>query len=78
MAKAKHKGKPWFIAVRGSYLANTWQGALTYIPFVAYLVFSYLAVANHPGSYAYKVFEVFGLWVAGAVVMTWLAKRLSN
>jgi len=78
MAKKSKKNKPWFKAARGSYIFNTWQGALIYIPFVAYLVFAWIVVDGHSGSWGYKLFEVFALWVVGAVVMTWLAKRLSR
>lgn len=78
MAKSKKKTKLWFKSVRGSYIPNTWQGALTYIPFVAYLVLACVVVLDHSGSYGYKFFELFGLWVAAGVVMTWLAKRLSS
>ena len=34
--------KPWFKPLRHSYIATNYKGALTYIPYIAYLVFSLL------------------------------------
>jgi hypothetical protein len=76
---AKHKKtKKWFIATRGSYLPNTWQGALTYIPYVAYLFVSGLVVLKHPSPNIVKIFEIIAIWIAAAAIMTWFARRLAR
>lgn len=65
----------WFVAVRGSYLPNSWQAWLTYFPFVAYLVFALLYGLNHTDSTAQAILFIIPNWVAAAVIMTWVAKR---
>jgi hypothetical protein len=74
MAKTKKK---WFVPKHGSYIPVSYKGWLTYIPFLAFLVFSVIIVVDHSGSEAYKVFSIFTDWVSASVVMTWLARRLS-
>lgn len=76
MAKKK-KQKKWFIKVRGSYLPNSWQGRLTYIPFLTFLIASLVVTLNNiePISLAYLL--VFPQWIAAGVVMTWIASRES-
>jgi len=80
MSKAKRpkvrKGA-WFIRVRGSYLPSSWQGWLSYIPFVAFLIWTLVWAVNSTSSLATIVFTVFPAWIAAAVVMTWLATRMS-
>jgi hypothetical protein len=67
----------WFKKVRGSYLPCSWQGALTYIPFLAFLVTSLVLTLRQQTSLAMAVLLIFPQWVAAAVVMTWLASRTS-
>ena len=76
MARKTKKPK-WFVAVRGSYLPNSWQGWLTYIPFTAYLVFVLVYGWKFTDSTAKAILFIVPNWVAAAVVMTWLAKRTS-
>ena len=79
----KHKKLPkarkgaWFVAVRGSYLPVSWQGWLTYIPFIAYLIFSMQVAKDVTESVAAAVLVIVPNWVAATIVMTWLAKRTS-
>jgi uncharacterized MAPEG superfamily protein len=46
------KAKPgaWFVSVRGSYLPASPAGWWTYVPFVAYLIFTLLVGVNNTSS----------------------------
>jgi hypothetical protein len=74
---SKKKSDKWFIKVRGSYLPNSWQGWLTYIPFTAFLVTVLVAAVRTQHSVSDVFYMVFPQWVAAAVVMTWIAKQRS-
>lgn len=76
MAKKSKKDK-WFTPVRGSYLPNNWKGWLTYIPFTAFLFFSGWYDWHHNDNHGMAVLIISADWVAGVVVMTWVAKRTS-
>ena len=68
--------KPWFIAVRGSYLPSHWAGWLTYIPYIAYLYLTYaLLIPNRP--ILETVIFLVPYWVAGVIVMHWIARSKS-
>ena len=67
----------WFVKLRGSYLPVTWQGALTYVPFVGYLVYSMMQATTPGHSARAALMIIFPQWVAAAVVMTWIAGRKS-
>jgi hypothetical protein len=78
MAKNKKKEKnKWFVAVRGSYLPSITIGWLTYIPFLAYLLFAVIAGASKTDSTALAILFIVPNWVAAAVVMTYLAAHKS-
>ncbi|MEI7522467.1 MAG: hypothetical protein WCJ86_03290 [Candidatus Saccharibacteria bacterium] len=73
----KIKKGAWFVKIRGSYIPVSWQGWLTYVPFIGFLV-SVLSVAFRTQNSASDIFYmVFPQWVASAVVMTWIASRHS-
>jgi hypothetical protein len=74
----KSKSSSWFISVRGSYLPNSWEGALTYIPFIGYIVFITLEILNHNGTFKYKTLLIVSQWIFTAMVMTWFAKNHSK
>ncbi len=76
MAKKSKKDK-WFTPVRGSYLPNNWKGWLTYVPFIAFLLFSAWVDWDHNDSHSYAALIIAADWVAAVVIMTWLAKRTS-
>lgn len=76
MAKKSKKDK-WFIPVRGSYLPNNWKGWLTYLPFVAYLVFAVVFAWQATDNNAQAVLLVIPNWIAATAIMTWLAKKTS-
>ena len=75
--KTKHKQKTWFIKVRGSYLPNSWQGWLLYLPYLAYLlsVLTWVMVNNYGLWQA--ILTLVPNWVASLAVMTWIAKAKS-
>lgn len=73
----KHRKGAWFVFIRNSYLPVSWQGWLTYAPFVAYLAFSVVVAMDYTGSYIKAILWVVPNWVAAAVVMTWVAKVTS-
>lgn len=74
MAKKNNK---WFKKVRGSYIPINWQGALTYIPYILYLLTSYLYAMTYYGYSATSFFIIVPNWVAAIAVMTWVASRKS-
>jgi uncharacterized MAPEG superfamily protein len=73
------KAKPgaWFVSVRGSYLPASSAGWWTYIPFVAYLIFTLIVGINDTSSSAVAILFIVPNWVAAAVVMTYIAARKS-
>ncbi len=73
----KLKKGAWFYKVRGSYLPATWQGWLTYVPFLTYVISVLVIAANVTDSAAGFIMTIFPQWVAAAVVMTWIAARKS-
>jgi hypothetical protein len=75
--KSGRRKDAWFVPVRGSYLPIAWQGWLTYLPFVAYLVYSLFFAFDYTGNSLKAVLWIVPNWVAAAVVMTWIAKQKS-
>ena len=73
----KNKKSKWFTPVRGSYLPNNWLGWLTYLPFTAYLLFTFYFGWHDTTSHQQAVLFIVPNWVAATVVMTWIAKRTS-
>jgi hypothetical protein len=73
----KSKKQKWFIPVRGSYLPNSWQGWLTYIPYTAYLLFVLVYGCRDTSSTSQAILFIVPNWVVATLVMTWLAKRTS-
>jgi hypothetical protein len=72
------KTKAWFIPVRWSYLPNSWQGWLSYIPFTAFLVITFIAVDRNSHSVSDTLFGIFPYWVGAAVIMQWFASNKSK
>jgi hypothetical protein len=71
------RNKKWFIKVRGSYLPNSWQAWILYIPFTGFLITVMVAAFRTQHSISDVFYMVFPQWVAAAVVMTWIAKQKS-
>lgn len=75
--KPKLKKGAWFYKTRGSYLPGTWQAWLTYIPFVAFLVWSLVWAINSNKTIPEASLIIFPGWIAAAVAMSWVAKQKS-
>jgi membrane-anchored protein YejM (alkaline phosphatase superfamily) len=73
----KSKSQKWFKPVRSSYLPNNWKGWLTYLPFTAYLLFSFYVGWYNVDSRVMGVLFIVPNWVAATAVMSWVAKRTS-
>ena len=71
------KNTKWFKKVRGSYIPNSWEGALTYIPYVAYLLASYLYAMLYFGYSATSLFIIVPNWVAAVAIMNYIASKKS-
>jgi hypothetical protein len=67
----------WYIKKRGSYLPNSWQGWLSYVPYIAYIVGVLVYVEVNKDSFWLAVFTTIPNWITASVVMTWLARRRS-
>jgi hypothetical protein len=67
----------WFIKTRGSYLPNSWQGWLTYIPYAAYLVGPLILVLHNQDDFWTALFIVIPNWIAAVAIMQWIAVRKS-
>ena len=76
MAKKK-QSIAWFIKVRGSYLPQSWQAWLLYVPFVGFLLTVLLAAVRTQHSVSDMFYMIFPQWVAAAVVLTWIASQKS-
>ena len=63
--------------MRGSYLPNSWQGWLLYIPFLTYLLWAAWAGFQATDAYTAAILFILPNWVAAAVVMTWIARHTS-
>lgn len=74
---AKKKSAKWFVKVRGSYLPNSWQAWLLYVPFVIFLLTVFVAAVRTEHSVSDMFYMIFPQWVAAAVVMTWVASQKS-
>ena len=73
----KQRKGTWFIPVRGSYLPVSWQGWLTYIPFIAYLIYSIVVATKYTGNDLKAILWIVPNWIAATIVMTWIAKNKS-
>lgn len=73
----KHKKGAWFVQLRGSYIPVSGKGWLTYIPYLAYLVYTVIVALNYTGNNFKAVLWIVPNFVAAAVIMTWFAKRTS-
>jgi hypothetical protein len=71
------QNKKWFKKVRGSYLPSNLKGALTYIPYIAYIVGALVYAFNSDYAFWTKVFIVIPNWVAACIAMSWFASRKS-
>lgn len=74
----KKQSPKWFKKVRGSFLPNSWQGWLTYIPYTYLLVLSLArALADNHATLYDRIFNLVVAWVLTATVMNWFASQKS-
>lgn len=73
----KVKKGAWFVKLRGSYLPMTWQGRLTYIPYLGYLMAVLVFAAQTSENAMQFVMIIVPQWVAAVAIMTWIAARKS-
>ncbi|HRC28525.1 MAG TPA: hypothetical protein PKV96_04035 [Candidatus Saccharimonas sp.] len=70
------KSHAWFKPLRGSYIPIHWKGWVTYLPYVVYLYLTYILLVPNRSLLETLVFLV-PYWVAGVIVMHWVAKQKS-
>jgi hypothetical protein len=75
--KPKAKAGAWFMPTRGSYLPASPEGWLTYLPFVAYLLFALIVGLRDTTSWGIAILFIVPNWVAASVIMTYIAARKS-
>lgn len=71
------KNKKWFVRVRWSYLPCSWQGWLTYIPMVSFLVLVFILIHHQNRSWLNTLILYIPYMICTAVVMTWVANHRS-
>jgi hypothetical protein len=76
--KKKPKKDIWFIHVRGSYLPVSWQGWLTYLPYIMFLVVTPFVYYQFTNSVLATVYAVVPIWLAAVIFMSWLAAQKSR
>ena len=74
--KKQQAHRRWFKSVRGSYLPIHWKGWLTYVPYILYLYLTYAILVPNRSIVETVIFLV-PYWVAGVIVMHWIAKLKS-
>lgn len=72
-----NKNRRWFKKVRGSYIPISLQGWLCYIPYVGFLILSYLYVMSVFGYSLLSLLIILPNWIAAAAVMSWFAQKKS-
>ena len=73
----KSNKNAWFVPVRWSYLPRNWQGGLTYIPMLAYLIFVMAYTVRNIDAIAQIVLFVVPNFIAVGVLMHWIASHKS-
>jgi hypothetical protein len=73
----KHN-KPWFRAVRGSYLPISWEGWALYIPYALYIIAPLVFVLRRGYTFWQSLFIVLPNWVAAGAILTWIASRTAR
>ncbi len=73
----KHASNKWFVEIRGSYLPNSWQGWLTYVPYTAYAVGILIFALDNSSDWLHAIPIIVPNWLVALIVMTWLAEHKS-
>lgn len=72
------KKQIWFKEIRWSYLPCSWQGWLLYIPFIAWLIMTFVAVDRGSHSVSDTLIGIVPFWVSAAVILHWIASHTSK
>lgn len=75
--KKKRRHQKWFVKVRWSYLPNSWQGWLTYVPMILFLALILILIHHQNRSWLSTVLLYAPYLVCTGVVMHWLAGHKS-
>jgi hypothetical protein len=75
--KTQKKVKPWFRQIRGSYIPNSRNGWLTYIPYGLYLIITGVVSFLGTTTVLSIVVRIAVLWIIGSCIMTVFASRRS-
>jgi hypothetical protein len=67
----------WYIKYHGSYVPASWQGWLTYVPYVGFLVATMWYVYDTSDSLYEIPIRIVPYWVSAVVIMLYLARRKS-
>lgn len=71
------KNKKWFTPVRGSYLPCSWQGWLLYVPYISWMVLTYLRIDTYTSNSVDTLIGIVPFWISASVVLHWIASRRS-
>lgn len=74
----KKTNKKWFAKVRWSYIPQTWQGWLTYVPYLAYLIAVLVYIYQSDYSFWTSTFILVPNYIVAALVLTWIASKTSE
>lgn len=67
----------WFAKFHGNYIPASWQGWLTYIPYIGFLIATMWYVAD-TSNYVYEIpIRIMPYWICAAVIMIYIARRKS-
>jgi hypothetical protein len=55
-----------------------WQGWALYVPFIYWLVSTFVTVDSSTHSVSDTIYGIIPYWVAGAVVLHWIAANTSK
>ncbi len=79
MVKKKTKKSPvWFTEVRGSYLPESAEGWLTYIPFIGYCIAIAIVVFQQSNALWYQLFITASQWLLATIILTLVASQHSR
>jgi hypothetical protein len=69
--------KKWFKKVRWSYLPSSWQGWLTYIPMLLFLVVVFVLIHHQNRAWIDTALLYVPYMISTGVIMHWLASHRS-
>lgn len=72
------KAQVWFKPLRGSYIATNYKGALSYLPYIAYLIASAIVPLKYLKPWPLALFMVIPNWLVATSIMTAFAKHRSS